>query len=144
MPRNIIIPRTILNAVEEHAEDMYPEECCGFIFGATRTENVVVDEVHRVQNRKEENRARRFLITPEQFMRAEEFADSEEKELLGIYHSHPDHPAEPSRFDLEHALPGFVYLITNVDKGKSRHSRWWELASDRSSFSETQVAVVAT
>lgn len=144
MARNIIIPRTILNAVEEHAEDMYPEECCGFIFGATRTENVVVDEVHRVQNRKEENRARRFLITPEQFMRAEEFADSEEKELLGIYHSHPDHPAEPSRFDLEHALPGFVYLITNVDKGKSRRSRWWELASDRSSFSETQVAVVAT
>ncbi|MCH7878415.1 MAG: M67 family metallopeptidase [candidate division Zixibacteria bacterium] len=144
MPRNIIIPRTVLNAVEEHAEDMYPEECCGFIFGKSRIESIVVDEVHRVQNHRDENRTRRFLITPEQFMRAEEFADSEEKKLLGVYHSHPDHPATPSRYDLDHALPDFVYLITSVEKGKAKICRWWELTSDRCFFSETEVAIVTT
>ena len=144
MPGNIIISRTVLNAVKEHAQQVYPEECCGFIFGRRRIKDVVVDEVYAVQNHKSENRCRRFLITPEQYMHAEDFADSEGKELLGVYHSHPDHPAVPSRYDLDHALPGFVYLITSVEKGKAKVCRWWELTSDRSSFNESQVTVLKT
>ena len=77
-------------------------------------------------------------------MCAEEFADSEEKELLGVYHSHPDHPATPSRYDLDYALPDFVYLIISVEKGKAKICRWWELTSDRCFFSETQLAIVTT
>lgn len=137
--QEIKINRALLRNAERHARSTYPEECCGFLFGkiTNGTSEVILTE--RVNNRKAENRQRRYLITPEQFMEAEEIADRTGYELIGVYHSHPDHSAIPSQFDLDHALPGFLYLITSVRRKTETDSRLWELLPDRGAFKELKI-----
>lgn len=139
MTQKIKVNRNLLREAERHARATYPEECCGFLFG--RRNNGVTDVIlaERVNNLKAENRQRRYLITPERFMEAEESADRTGNELIGVYHSHPDHPAIPSQFDLDHALPEFLYLITSVSGKTETDSRWWELSPDRGAFKEIKI-----
>jgi proteasome lid subunit RPN8/RPN11 len=74
---------------------------------------------------------------------AEETAEQDGLTILGIYHSHPDHPARPSAFDLERALPFYTYLITEVRSAAAVENRAWRLAEDRGSFEEESLTVVA-
>ena len=139
MTHKITINRDLLRNAERHARATYPEECCGFLFGKRNNGSSEVILTERVNNLKAENRQRRYLITPEQFMEAEGTADRTGYELIGVYHSHPDHPAIPSQFDLDHALPGFLYLITSVRRKTETDSRWWELLPDRGAFQELNI-----
>lgn len=130
----------ILDEIRAHGEATYPEECCGFLLGHPTEDTNVVVALHRAENQREENRERRFLITPADYLAASRRADDRGLEIVGFYHSHPDHPARPSQTDLEEAtFPGFTYVIVSVREGRSQEMTAWSLASDRSSFIEEPI-----
>ncbi len=137
----IRISKNHIDQVKEHGEKTYNEECCGAIIGETRNGFKIIHELFEFKNEKDENRARRYLISPEQYMQSEKYADGKKLELLGFYHSHPDHPAKPSQFDTEHALPWFLYLIVSVQKGKAEDLTAWQLKEDRSGFDEQKFQI---
>ena len=87
-------------------------------------------------NTTEEGPRRRFLVRPSDYRLAEQRAAELGGELLGFYHSHPDHPARPSQYDLDHAWPTFAYVIVAVAAGAARDLTVWFLKDDRSTFEE--------
>ena len=87
-------------------------------------------------NTTEEGPRRRFLVRPSDYRLAEQQASALGGELLGFYHSHPDHPARPSQYDLDHAWPTFAYVIVSVASGSARDITVWWLKDDRSTFEE--------
>ena len=103
-------------AVQEHAERGYPDEVCGLLIGSFDGGDKVVRQAVPVENEWEavDERRRRFLITPDVFARQERQARRDGLEIVGFYHSHPDHPAEPSDYDREHAWPYYSYVIASV------------------------------
>ncbi|HEY9167592.1 MAG TPA: M67 family metallopeptidase [Candidatus Kryptonia bacterium] len=127
--------------IYRHVERTYPEEGCGFMLGENSGESQTVRRVFEINNSQDENRKRRFLITPEQYMQAERIAAEHRMDLLGFYHSHPDHPAIPSAFDTEHALPLFAYLIVSLAEGKSKTMSGWRLSESRERFIESNLIV---
>jgi proteasome lid subunit RPN8/RPN11 len=132
--RIITIDASVLDQIRTHAEKTYPYECCGVLIGHTGDEGNRVTSLYVASNRHEENRKRRFLISPEDYRAAEEIARKQKQEILGFYHSHPDHPAEPSTYDREHAWPWFAYGIVSVREGAAADIAFWQLRDDRSSF----------
>ena len=104
--------------------------------------SVIVREVYPIQNVFEtEEQYHRYAMTPADWMRLEDEADSRGLTLIGYYHSHPDHPAVPSEFDRVHALPNFRYLITSIRQGKAAEMRAWQLSEDRSRFDEFTLTI---
>lgn len=136
------IPQGLLRRIAGHGETTYPEECCGLLLGLVRQEDLTVQEVVSIDNRQDTNKRRRFLITPEQYREAERTAEGLGMTLLGFYHSHPDHPAAPSAFDTEHALPWFSYVIVSVVRGTAGEATAWRLREDRSRFEQLPFSVV--
>lgn len=126
----------IVEHVERHGEADYPHEACGLLLGALDDDGAKrVDEALALANAREEGaRHHRFVIRPEDLVRAERAARARGRDIVGIYHSHPDHPDEPSRYDLEHAWPVYSYVIVSVRAGRAASLRSWELASDRLRF----------
>jgi proteasome lid subunit RPN8/RPN11 len=96
-------------------------------------------ESFALPNMTDEGPRRRFLVRPGDYRAAEARAAETGRELLGFYHSHPDHPAEPSQYDLDHAWPFFSYVIVSVRNGQPRELRSWRLRDDRSQFDEEDV-----
>lgn len=133
---------TALHKLKVHAMNSYPQECCGILFGIERDGARLVCDIFEARNAGMENRERRYLIDPEEYHKAEDFATQQSVQILGLYHSHPDHPAEPSKFDLENALPWFSYVITAVENGIPAAVRAWRLRDDRTAFDE-ELFVVA-
>jgi proteasome lid subunit RPN8/RPN11 len=135
------LPLRSLRIFHAEGEKNYPEECCGFLFGHETADRRVIREARPVTNVQTENRRRRFLITPEEFRAAERHAQATGRELLGFYHSHPDHPAIPSDFDREHALPYYSYVIVSVQKGRAAETRSWQLDDDRDGYHEETIEI---
>ena len=108
-------------------EHTYPHECCGFLYGHEDGDKRVITQAIEVNNTKEENRERRFEISSFDYMKAETYADEQGIILLGVYHSHPDHPAIPSEHDLKQALPYFSYIIASIKKGYLDKLTSWRL-----------------
>lgn len=136
----IRIGQEYIDGIKKHGEQDYPYECCGIVlgkFGEDQTK--LVNHLLPISNSREEQaRHNRFLITSEDILKGELYARKHHLDVLGFYHSHPDHPAAPSAFDLEHAWPSYSYLIVSVAKGKAEDLTSWELKNDRSAFdSET-------
>jgi proteasome lid subunit RPN8/RPN11 len=123
----------------DHALEIYPEECSGVIVGMNTGEMKVVVDVWRAENTHEDERSRRFLIDPLVYMKLEQQADERDMDVLGIYHSHPDHPAEPSEYDREHAWPNFSYIIASVGSEQVEDMRSWVLKDDRSGYDEEPI-----
>ena len=136
------IDERTLERIETHAEEIYPEECCGVLLGAQGNRGNEVRAIYRVENVDEGDRSRRYLITPEAYRAADEYAGERGLDIVGVYHSHPDHPARPSETDLERAtFPGFSYLITSVEEGRAKETTAWSLAADRSEFIKEDMSV---
>jgi len=133
------ISAELFDKIKKHGEKTYNEECCGAILGETSNGSYKVVELLEFNNERGENRERRYLISPKEYMRSEKSAVEKGLELLGFYHSHPDHPAAPSQFDTEHALPWFVYMIVSIQKGQAEKLTSWKLIEDRSSFEELEI-----
>ena len=110
------LPKTLFDEIERHGRDAYPEECVGALIGtvAAGGKARTVERLFPIDNRSGENRRRRYLVSPLDYLAAERAADSAGKTLLGFYHSHPEHPAEPSDTDLAWAQPNFVYIIMSI------------------------------
>ncbi len=119
-------------AIRQHGQETYPHECCGALVGGNGRVSAAVP----LPNTTEEGPRRRFLVRPSDYRLAEQRAAELGGELLGFYHSHPDHPARPSQFDLDHAWPNFAYVIVAVAAGTARDMTVWFLKEDRSSFEE--------
>lgn len=141
----MLLPAVHAREIELHGESAYPEEGAGLLLGSI--EDGGLRRVHRslpLPNRwEDEARVRRYRIDPIDLLDAEETAEQDGLTILGIYHSHPDHPARPSAFDLERALPFYTYLITEVRSAAAVENRAWRLAEDRGSFEEESLTVVA-
>jgi proteasome lid subunit RPN8/RPN11 len=141
--RTVGIPVELLARIQAHGEAAYPEEGAGFLLGTRDGDLQRVADVIALPNvREEEARHTRYLISPEDTIRAEEEADRRGLNVIGVFHSHPDHPAQPSEFDREWALPWFSYVITSVQQGQAVESRCWRLADDRSGFEEQPIVAV--
>jgi proteasome lid subunit RPN8/RPN11 len=129
-------------AIEQHAAAVYPEECCGVLVGRPLDGGeggALVEQILPARNDRLESRHNRFLIPPEVVLAAHKEARAKGLDVVGYYHSHPDHPAVPSEFDREHAWPGLAYLIVSVEKGRAVERRSWRLAADRERFEEDRV-----
>jgi proteasome lid subunit RPN8/RPN11 len=132
----------VLDRIHRYGEAAYPEEGAGFLLGELRGDTKIVSMVLPVENSREDAaRHNRYLVSPLDYARAEETATQQELDVLGVFHSHPDHPNRPSEFDREWAMPWFSYLITSVQAGKAVESRSWQLAEDRSQFIEETLVV---
>src|SRR5204863_5186146 len=119
-------------AIRAHGEETYPHECCGALGGRDRMVTATVP----LPNTTEEGPRRRFLVRPSDYRDAERRALELGGELVGFYHSHPDHPARPSQYDLDHAWPTFAYVIVSVVSGAAADMTVWFLKDDRSTFEE--------
>ena len=137
----IRLSEKIVDEIESHGEQAYPEECCGMMLGYNENGFQSIEEVIKIDNSQDENRRRRFFITPEQYRFAEQLARKWNMDLLGFYHSHPDHPAAPSAFDTDHALPWFTYVIVSVDLRKAAAMTAWVLNEERTQFVEQMILV---
>lgn len=125
---------TAAAAVRAHLLRAYPEEGCGVLLGREVGADRFVERAIGFANAREDSRHDRYLIAPDQFLVAEREARAGGQDVLGVFHSHPDHPARPSGFDLEHAWPYYSYLIVSVEGGRIAEARSWRLAEDRASF----------
>ncbi len=135
------VPQDLLAQIHAHGEQAYPEEGAGFMLGADGERRLVTAIFPLSNAREAEARNRRYLFTPADYMEAERQADRLGLTLLGVFHSHPDHPNRPSEYDREWAQPYFSYVITSVRSGKALESRSWRLVEDRSEFEEEPIQV---
>ena len=134
----LVISSGVLKQINAHVEAAYPEEGAGFLIGV---EGEVKEILSLPNAREDEARHNRFLITPEDYLKAELKADSLGLSLIGVFHSHPDCPNVPSEYDREWAQPFFSYIITRVDEGKAVNSRSWRLVEDRSKYEEEEIKI---
>jgi proteasome lid subunit RPN8/RPN11 len=132
----LTLTNDVAAAIRAHGRETYPHECCGALIG--RGGDVI--EAFPLPNTTEEGPRRRFLVRPDDYRHAETRASAAGAELLGFYHSHPDHPAEPSQYDLDHAWPFFSYVILSVRDAEPSDMRSWRLRDDRSQFDEEPLA----
>jgi proteasome lid subunit RPN8/RPN11 len=132
----ITIESQHLTEMRQHGERDYPFECCGLMLGRfAGAGHKVVIETYPISNaREEEAKRNRFLIRPEELMRGEKYARQKSLDVVGFYHSHPDEPAVPSKYDLDHAWPTYSYVVVSVEKGIAVDLRSWEMETDRSRF----------
>ena len=122
----------------EDALRTFPDECCGFMFGSETEELRIISAITVVDNSKEGDKRRRFEIKPSDYLRAERYADENGLTLLGIYHSHPNHPSIPSEHDRVAAQPYFSYVIVSIYERQFRSLQSWQL-NERSQFEEEEI-----
>ena len=140
----ISISEQLLQNIREHGVRDYPYECCGLLLGRYEAEGKLVRETYPISNAREESAKRnRFLIEPAELLRGEQYARSRDLEVVGFYHSHPDSPARPSQYDLEHAWPTYSYIIVSTSEGDSGDLFSWEQEPDRSKFNPEEVRVIS-
>lgn len=123
----MVIEPKLLDEMYEDTLQNFPDECCGFLFGNEKADDRIISNILIVNNSKEGDKRRRFEISAKDYLNAERFADENNLQLLGVYHSHPNHPAVPSEHDRLAAQPFFSYLIISVNKNKIADIRSWQL-----------------
>jgi proteasome lid subunit RPN8/RPN11 len=137
--QSIIIDPAVMARMKAHALREYPHECCGAIIGTRRGDRTIVRISLELANSFDGSHRRRFAVAPFDYLRAEREADAHELTLLGFYHSHPDHPAQPSQTDREFAQPGFSYPILSVSNGAVTATASWRLPDGDSWYEEETV-----
>ncbi len=130
----VALTRAQLAAIEAHAKETFPEECCGFLIGSAEAPDRVAS-VRRARNVAETNRERRYIVDPLDQLRVEKEIEEAHQAILGFYHSHPNHPAEPSEFDRTHAVPWYRwYVILSIRDREPAGLRAWAFDGETSSF----------
>jgi proteasome lid subunit RPN8/RPN11 len=132
-----------LKQLQRHVEGTYPYEGGGWLIGRTDEHgHKVVTEIKPIENQRAiEDQHNRILITDQMYREGEAYADGKGLLVIGFFHSHPDHPARPSEFDREHALPWWSYVIVSVQQGQSAEVSSWELKEDRSAFTTEPIVI---
>jgi proteasome lid subunit RPN8/RPN11 len=130
--------------IHRHAAESYPHECCGALLGRDAGSVREVVAVLPLPNRRQDAAHNRFVIYAEDVRQAERAAHERGLELVGWYHSHPDHPARPSEYDREHAWPWYSYVIVRSGAAESRELTSWRLAEDRHAFEPEEIEIAAS
>jgi len=143
----------IAQKICQHGADSYPHECCGALLGrdgfdgTSATADSVESAIREILalfplvNRRDDSPHNRFSVTAEDVRDAEKAAVGKKLDLVGWYHSHPDHPARPSQYDQEHAWPWYSYVIVSVAGGKPAEMTSWRLSDDRSEYANEEIAI---
>ena len=138
--------------IRAHGAETYPHECCGALLGrdssavleSDRETGAPAREILRLfplVNRRDDSSRNRFSVTAEDVLAAEKAAREQSLEVVGWYHSHPDHPAQPSQYDREHAWPWYSYVIVSVANRKPQDMTSWRLSDDRSAYACEEIAI---
>jgi proteasome lid subunit RPN8/RPN11 len=136
------IPAELMQEIQAHGESAYPEEGAGLMLGTSQCDRKQVARLVTFANAREQSaRHNRYLLTPQDYLRGEQEAARLGLDVVGVFHSHPDHPDRPSEFDREWAMPWLSYVITSVQAGKAKSSRSWLLSEDRSAFYEETITI---
>jgi len=143
------IGRELAERIGRHGVETFPHECCGALLGrdeagdgkvgATPLREVV--ELFPLVNRRDDSPRNRFAVTAEDVLEAEKAARKHGLDVVGWYHSHPDHPARPSQFDREHAWPWYSYVIVSVMSGEPADMTSWRLNDDRQDYSRERIEI---
>ncbi|HEY1802245.1 MAG TPA: M67 family metallopeptidase [Terriglobales bacterium] len=136
------IGKSHYEAIRRHGEETYPHECCGVLLGQMEDDGRVVTSTARAGNTRTDSAHNRYSIDPKELVRIQRQARERSEDIVGFYHSHPDHPAQWSQTDLAEAhWFGCSYVITSVEKGKAILTNSFELAgsdeSDKKLLNET-------
>ncbi len=138
----LVLTQELIREIEMHGENSYPNEGVGFLLGKIEgNARRVLALIPARNERSGEAARRRYQLSPQAMLAAENQAVEQQMDLLGIFHSHPDHPNQPSETDREWAIPWLSYLITSVVDGRATESRSWRLKDDRSGFDQELVAI---
>ena len=140
----LIVSKTHLHEMQSHGQAAYPFECCGALLGSQNieTQERLLTKTVRIENESKENKHRRFEIKTDDYKYVEEMAMKEQSTLIGFYHTHPDHPAQPSSTDLEYAWPYFSYVIISLEKGIAKEVNSFALSLDENQFRKEQLRIV--
>ena len=143
MTASLLIPEAVMKAIRAHGESAYPEEGAGLLLGKEENGRREVLAILPLTNSREDAaRHNRYLITPQDMLAGEKEAMRLGLDVVGVFHSHPDHPNQPSEFDREWALPWYSYVITSVQAGKAVGSRSWRLQDDREKFNQEPIEIL--
>ncbi len=123
----LVFSRAQLDSLRQFSEAAYPEEGCGVLLGLVEGDGVRVTAVLAGRNLVSERRRDRYELDPRDIIRAEREAREVALDVIGFYHTHPDHPARPSQFDTERAWPGYHYVVISVEQGKVAEATAWRL-----------------
>ena len=136
------LTREIEEKIRQAGAAAYPNECCGILFGSEENGVNTVKALKSIENARESGEQyHRFLITAEDMMDAELEARKLGFEIVGFYHSHPDHPARPSDYDRDHALPFYSYIILRVAEGRPELMTSWRLQLSREAFDSEELEI---
>ena len=135
MSAALALSRHHLARMEEHARTAYPEECCGILVGA-RGDRTVIASVHPTPNRHATRARDRYQVDPREILRLDRAAQGQGHEVVGFYHSHPDHPPAPSPTDAAQAWHGYLYLIVAVAAGGHTETKAWTYDEESRQFQE--------
>jgi proteasome lid subunit RPN8/RPN11 len=124
------LPGALAEEIRRHGEAAYPAECCGVMLGRVEGTAKEVVRLSPAVNRRTDD-PHRYLIAPDDLRQLEREVREAGQEIVGYYHSHPDHPARPSAFDAEHAWPWYSYLIVHIDRGRGADMASWVLDDER-------------
>ncbi len=139
--------------IEAHGAEIYPNECQGFLLGRQEDGRAEVLDIYRLTNvwatsgvnpfevRPEDSTRNRTLVDPKDYLKADREARERGMDIIGYYHSHPDHPAQPSEFDRKHAHPFLIYVILAVEQGVPRQMIGWLLSEDQTRFLPEEIII---
>lgn len=139
---SIKILKNVFDQIRSHAEETYPEECCGLLIGPGDGEKKVIDSV-KMTNAYAGPKNDRYHINPLELFKADRGVAQKGLAITGIYHSHPDYPAKLSAYDLEHSFPWYSYIIVSVPNGKAGEVKSWVPDDERTTTSEEKVEVIS-
>ena len=134
------LPVAVEAHLRRHCEAQYPNEACGVLFGQGDgiSSPWTVTEISAAPNEHGDDQKRRYLVPPYFQFKAERHAQDTGQDVLGYYHSHPDHPAQPSEYDRVHAWSGYLYLICSVQQGLSSDLNAFTLDEPGGAFLEVE------
>ena len=130
-----------LDRIHTHARATYPEECCGFLIGTTTTEKRVL-RILSASNSNRQSRRNRYSIDPVEIVRADDAAQRARLDLVGIYHSHPDAPSQPSHIDRQYAWPMYTYLIISIENRIAKEVGAWQLSGEERTFQSEDMRII--
>jgi proteasome lid subunit RPN8/RPN11 len=126
--------------IRQHGMETYPHECCGALLGKEQNgEGREIVAVLGLANQRDDSPRNRFSVAPRDVIDADKAAQANGLEVVGWYHSHPDHPAKPSEYDRQHAWPWYSYVIVKVEKGEAQEMTSWRLNEDRKEYREERI-----
>ena len=138
----IEIPSSVLREIYDHTESSYPNECCGLMIGTIDGDSHFVRTFRKCGNLNTERARDRYEMDPMDMLRTQREFEKGPWDIVGIYHSHPDHPSRPSQTDTDRAWPGYSYVIISVQKGTVATANSWLLNEGEKKFYEEPLVAV--